>query len=93
MEEGGRLVHKRFRLIQNDANTYTIRHGFYPEGVLPRSQTQKSAPLSIDRWDPSVCITSVAWCPNDGHSLLLASGTGIGLVRVEWIEAPLSMNE
>lgn len=93
MEEGGRLVHKRFRLIQNDANTYTIRHGFYPEGVLPRSQTQKSAPLSIDRWDPSVCITSVAWCPNDGHRLLLASGTGIGLVRVEWIEAPLSMNE
>lgn len=87
IEPGGRLMHKRFRLVQRDESSFTLRHGYYPEGVLPTAQGQKQAVFSVDRWDPAVGVTSVAWCPNASHALLLASGTGIGLVRIESIES------
>lgn len=87
IEPGGRLMHKRFRLVQRNEISFTLRHGYYPEGVLPTAQGQKHTVFSVDRWDPAVGITSVAWCPNASHALLLASGTGIGLVRIECIES------
>ena len=44
-------------------------------------------PRLDDRFDPRVAVRAVAWSPNLGRGLLLASGTAVGLVRVEWAEA------
>lgn len=35
---------------------------------------------------PGVAVRAVAWCPNMGRSHLLASGTGIGTVRIDRLE-------
>lgn len=85
-EEGSRFMHKLFRLART-ASGFVWCQGFYPEGVLPRSATRKSGPpVVLDRWDPQVAVTSVAWSPNAGRALLLASGTALGLVHIAWIE-------
>lgn len=76
----------RFRLVHEAPATYVMRHGYMPEGLLPSSAAKKSTLWHVDRWDPSVCITSVAWSPNAGRALLLASGSAHGIVRVEWVE-------
>ena len=87
IEPGGRLMHKRFRLVRRDDSSFSLRHGYYPEGILPTAQGLKQAVFSVDRWDPAVGVTSVAWCPNASRALWLASGTGIGLVRIECVES------
>ncbi|WFD22742.1 hypothetical protein MEQU1_001419 [Malassezia equina] len=85
-EEGSRFMHKLFRLARVD-DGFVWHQGFYPEGVLPRAPTRKSGPpVVIDRWDPQVAVTSVAWSPNAGRALLLASGTALGLVHISWAE-------
>ena len=63
-------------------------HGFYPEGFWPaRGAGAAPTPRLDDRFDPRVAVRAVAWSPNLGRGLLLASGTAVGLVRVEWAEA------
>lgn len=86
MEPGARLMHKVFRMVRH-GDAFTLRHGYFPEGVLPNAQGQKTPVFAVDRWDPSVSVTSVAWCPNARHALLLASGTSAGLVHIAWIES------
>lgn len=80
------IMHVRSRILRDSEERYTLRHGFFPEGVWPRGSMTKSAPLLYDAWDASVAITSVAWSPNPGRALLLASGSALGIVRVEWAE-------
>lgn len=85
-EEGSRFMHKLFRLARTDSG-FVWHQGFYPEGVLPRAATRKNGPpVVIDRWDPQVAVTSVAWSPNAGRALLLASGTALGFVHIAWAE-------
>lgn len=85
-DEGSRFMHKLFRLARTESG-FVWYQGFYPEGVLPRVFSRKSGPLPmIDRWDPQVGVTSVAWSPNARSALLLASGTSLGLVHIAWTE-------
>ncbi|WFC95940.1 hypothetical protein MBRA1_002596 [Malassezia brasiliensis] len=81
-EDGSRVMHKLFRLQRQADGTYKMRHAFFPEGVWPQ-HASKHAPPSWDTWDPSVAVTAVAFGPAPGQALSLASGTAVGLVRIE----------
>ncbi|KAI3617650.1 hypothetical protein CBS9595_003559 [Malassezia furfur] len=81
-EDGSRVMHKLFRLQREADGAYTMRHAFFPEGVWPQ-HASKHAPPSWDTWDPSVAVTAVAFGPAPGQALSLASGTAVGLVRIE----------
>ncbi|WFD44343.1 hypothetical protein MPSI1_003011 [Malassezia psittaci] len=82
-EDGSRVMHKLFRLQYNQqTNSYTILHSFLPEGVWPQSAS-RSVPPSWDTWDPSIAVESLAFSPEPRNALMLASGMGVGLVRIE----------
>lgn len=86
-DQGARVMHKRFRLAP-EGDALVMLHGFYPEGFWPaRGAGAAPTPRLDDRFDPRVAVRAVAWSPNLGRGLLLASGTAVGLVRVEWAEA------
>lgn len=76
-------MHKSFRLSFKDAR-YILEDTFYPEGVWPQTAT-KTAPPFWHEWDASVAITALAYSPNPARALLLASGTALGMARIEWI--------
>ncbi|WFD31081.1 hypothetical protein MSPP1_002113 [Malassezia sp. CBS 17886] len=82
-DDGSRVMHKLFRL-ERRGDAYTVLEGFYPEGVWPKAGGAKPAPPSTDQWDPLVAVTAVAWSPNLGRALLLASGNAVGLVHIHW---------
>ncbi|WFD35067.1 hypothetical protein MCUN1_001916 [Malassezia cuniculi] len=81
-----RIMHKLFRLSAEADGTLAMLHDFLPEGTAPRASS-KAAPPLFDHWDPAVGIHALAWSPNIGRGLLLASGSASGIVRLDWVEA------
>ncbi|PWN44803.1 hypothetical protein IE81DRAFT_320765 [Ceraceosorus guamensis] len=51
------------------------------DDFLPRAFAEEGHGSS---WMPCIGVQSVAWSPNVGRATLLASGTGTGLVRIDW---------
>ena len=80
-----KIMHKLYRL-DVDGDAVVMKHGFFPEGTAPSSAAAKSAPPMYDDWDPSIGIHALAWCPNIGRGLLLASGAACGIARIDWTE-------
>lgn len=83
-EDGSRVMHPLGRWQCTAPNTYHLHDALLPEGVWPQKQTKTPPPL-WNEWDPSIAVTSLAYSPNAGRAMLLASGIAAGLVRVDWI--------
>jgi hypothetical protein len=80
------VANSPFRLCSLQPATFT----------MPTEEEMKKSKVSIHKsnahgysaagWHPSISIRCLKWSPNIGRSFLLASGTGCGLVRVDWVD-------
>ncbi|OJT08897.1 Transcription factor tau subunit sfc6 [Trametes pubescens] len=85
------LEHKIYQLdYSRSVGEYRMLENFLPQETQNRpaaSRQNKSVPVGTGAWPPEVGIHRVAW--NDGNGLartpLLASATGSGLCRVDWL--------
>ncbi|KAI0672794.1 hypothetical protein C8Q78DRAFT_1077122 [Trametes maxima] len=85
------LEHKIYQLDYSRAlGEYRMLENFLPKETQNRpaaSRQNKSVPVGTGAWPPEVGIHRVVW--NDGNGLgrtpLLASATGSGLCRVDWL--------
>ncbi|KAI8982792.1 hypothetical protein BD414DRAFT_515960 [Trametes punicea] len=85
------LEHKIYQLDYSRAlGEYRMLDNFLPKETLNRANAtrqSKSVPVGTGAWPPEVGIHRVVW--NDGNGLartpLLASATGSGLCRVDWL--------
>ncbi|KAI0647474.1 hypothetical protein C8Q79DRAFT_1068955 [Trametes meyenii] len=85
------LEHKIYQLDYSRAlGEYRMLENFLPKETQNRpaaSRQNKSIPVGTGAWPPEVGIHRVVW--NDGNGLgrtpLLASATGSGLCRVDWL--------
>ncbi|KAI0823602.1 hypothetical protein BC628DRAFT_1490013 [Trametes gibbosa] len=85
------LEHKVYQLdYSRSVGEWRMLENFLPQETQNRpaaSRQNKSVPVGTGAWPPEVGIHRVAW--NDGNGLgrtpLLASATGSGLCRVDWL--------
>ncbi|KAI0831441.1 hypothetical protein BC628DRAFT_1336499 [Trametes gibbosa] len=85
------LEHKVYQLdYSRSVGEWRMFENFLPQKTQNRpavSRQNKSVPVGTGAWPPEVGIHRVAW--NDGNGLgrtpLLASATGSGLCRVDWL--------
>ncbi|GAK67062.1 uncharacterized protein PAN0_016c5288 [Moesziomyces antarcticus] len=72
-------------VLDRSTGKLVVRHHLVPE----LANAAEAKRWHIAQWHPCLAVTAVQWNPNIGRAGLLASGTAVGMVKIDFTAPPM----
>lgn len=72
-------------VLDRSTGRLVVRHHLVPE----LANAAEGKKWHIAQWHPCLAVTAVQWNPNMGRAGLLASGTAVGMVKIDFTAPPM----
>ncbi|ETS65215.1 hypothetical protein PaG_00283 [Moesziomyces aphidis] len=72
-------------VLDRSTGRLVVRHHLVPE----LANAAEGKKWHIAQWHPCLAVTAVQWNPNIGRAGLLASGTAVGMVKIDFTAPPM----